>query len=147
MTLPSIFGNFKDFDRLWVGFDDQLARMAEMHDAIAKNIPNYPPYNLKKVDENKYVIEMAVAGFAKSDIEVTMEDGKLIIEGKVKDDTKEDESEQYLFQGLANRAFKRAFTLSDHIEINNAEYLNGILKVVLEKIVPEHKKPKKISVK
>lgn len=147
MTLPSIFGNFKDFDRLWVGFDEQLERMHEMHDAIAKNIPNYPPYNLKKVDENKYVIEMAVAGFAKSDIEVTMEDGKLIIEGKVKDESKEDESEQYLFQGLANRAFKRSFTLSDHIEINNAEYLNGILKVVLEKIVPEHKKPKKISVK
>lgn len=146
MTLPSIFGNFKDFDRLWVGFDDQLARMHEMHDMIAKNIPNYPPYNIKKVDENKYVIEMAVAGFAKSDIEVTMEDGKLIIEGKVKED-EEKADEQYLFQGLANRAFKRTFTLSDHIEIDNAEYLNGILKVALEKIIPEHKKPKKVTVK
>lgn len=147
MTLPSIFGNFKDFDRLWVGFDEQLERMHEMHDMIAKNIPNYPPYNLKKVDENKYVIEMAVAGFAKSDIEVTIDDGKLIIEGKVKEDTEDKNDEQYLFQGLANRAFKRAFTLSDHIEINNAEYLNGILKVVLEKVIPEHKKPKKIDVK
>lgn len=147
MTLPSIFGNFKDFDRLWVGFDDQLARMHEMHDQIAKNIPNYPPYNIKKVDENKYVIEMAVAGFAKSDIEVTMEDGKLIIEGKVKDDAEEKTDEQYLFHGLANRAFKRSFALSDHIEIHNAEYLNGILKVALEKIIPDAKKPKKIEVK
>jgi len=145
MTLPSIFGNFKDFDRIWVGFDEQVARMHEMHDQFAKNIPNYPPYNIKKIDDNKYVIEMAVAGFAKSDIEVTMEDGKLIIEGKAHDDDKD--NSQYLFQGLANRAFKRSFALSDHIEIDNAEYINGILKVALERIIPEHKKPKKVEVK
>ena len=145
MTLPSIFGNFKDFDRIWVGFDEQVARMHEMHDQFAKNIPNYPPYNIKKIDDNKYVIEMAVAGFAKSDIEVTMEDGKLIIEGKAHDDDKD--NSQYLFQGLANRAFKRSFALSDHIEIDNAEYINGILKVALERIIPESKKARSIEVK
>jgi molecular chaperone IbpA len=149
--LPSIFDSaFKDFDRFFVGFDDQLARFHEIHDAFAKNIPNYPPYNLKKVGENKYVIEVAVAGFAKTDIDITLEDDKLIIKGESKssdEDEKSDSKDVEIFKGIANRAFERTFALSENIEVKDAQYLNGMLKVILEKIIPEHKKPKKVSIK
>lgn len=139
--LPSFFG--KDFDRFFVGFDEQLARMQKMHDEIAKNIPNYPPYNIKKVDDNRYVIEMAVAGFSKSEIDIEFADDKLVIKGKVKEDI--DES-NYLFNGLANRAFTRTFALNDQVEIKGAALVNGLLQIGLERIIPEHKKPRKIEV-
>jgi len=133
---------FKDMDKFLVGFDETYNRMAKFHDDLTKNIPNYPPYNIKKVEDNKYVIELAVAGFAKSDIEITFDDNKLIIAGKAQED-----SDNFLFKGIANRAFTRTFLLDDHIEINDAAMMNGMLKIALEKIVPEHKKAKKIEVK
>ncbi len=133
---------FKDMDKFLVGFDETYNRMAKFHDDLTKNIPNYPPYNIKKVADNRYVIELAVAGFAKSDIEVTFEDNKLIISGKSQED-----NDNFLFKGIANRAFTRTFLLDEHIEINDAAMMNGMLKIALEKIIPEHKKPKKIEVK
>ena len=133
----------KDLDKFFVGFDDQFNQMAKMHDDLTKNIPNYPPYNIKKVKDNKYVIELAVAGFAKSDVEITFEDGKLIVAGKAADDS---DNENFLYKGIANRAFNRTFVLNDQVEIRNAEMLNGMLKIFLERIIPEHKKPKKIEI-
>ena len=88
------------------------------------------------------MIEVALAGFAKQDIDVMFEDGKLTVSGKAADD-----AENFIFKGIANRAFTRTFALDDTIEIKDAEMLNGMLKVFLEKIVPEHKKAKKINVK
>lgn len=137
--LPQVF---KDFDKYFVGFDDTYNRITKMHDDLTKHIPNYPPYNIKKVDENKYVIELAVAGFARQDVEVTLEDGKLIIKGNASDDT-----DNFIFKGIANRAFTRTFALDDQIEIKDAAMLNGMLKIALERIIPEHRKPKKIEVK
>jgi molecular chaperone IbpA len=135
-TLP------KDFDKFFVGFDDQFNRLAKLHDDVTKNIPNYPPYNIKKTGDNTYVIEMAVAGFAKQDIEIEFADDKLLVKGT----TKEDNSD-YLFKGIAGRNFTRTFALNDQIEIKGAEMFNGMLQIALEKIIPEHKKPKKIEVK
>lgn len=136
---------WKDFGKFGVGYDDLFDRISEFHDNVAKNIPNYPPYNIKKVDDNKYVIEMAVAGFGKQDIEITTEDDKLVIKGNVEsDETPED---NLLWQGLAFRPFTRMFTLNDQVEVNNAEMINGLLKVTLERIIPESKKPKKVEVK
>jgi len=132
---------FKDLDKFYVGFDDNWNRMAKLHDDLTKNIPNYPPYNIRKVENNKYVIELAVAGFGKSDIEITLEDNKLVISGASSDD-----QDNFLFKGIANRAFTRTFALDDHIEIHNAEMINGMLKIALERIIPEHKKPRKIEV-
>ncbi|NBV11517.1 MAG: heat-shock protein [Chitinophagia bacterium] len=137
--LPTMF---KDFDKFFVGFDDTYNRLAKLHDDVTKYVPNYPPYNIKKVEENKYVVELAVAGFAKQDIEITFEDGKLIVKGSTQDD-----GDNFLFRGIANRAFTRTFALDDQIEIKDAEMFNGMLKIFLERIVPEHKKPKKIEVK
>ncbi len=134
---------FKDFDKFFVGFDDQLNRMAKFHDDFTKNIPNYPPYNIKKTDENKYVIEMAVAGFAKHEIEIEFAQDKLIVKGNA---TEDQEAKEWLYQGIAARNFTRTFALNDQVEINGAELMNGMLKIALERIIPESKKPKKIDI-
>jgi len=135
-TMPNL-------DKFFVGFDDQFNRMAKLHDDFTKNIPNYPPYNIKKTGDNNYVIELAVAGFAKQDIEIEFADDKLIIKGN----TKDDESSDFLFKGIAARNFTRTFVLDDQIEIKDAAIFNGMLKIALERIIPDHKKPKKIEVK
>ena len=135
---------FKDFDKFFVGFDEQYNRLSKLHDDMTKSFPNYPPYNIKKVSENTYVIELAVAGFARQDIEIELADGKMIVKGNVQND---DTGNDFLYKGIANRAFTRSFVLDDQIEVKDAEMLNGMLKVFLERIIPEHKKPKKIEVK
>jgi len=145
MTHLSVFGpGFKDFDRFFVGFDDQFNRMAKMHDDLTKNIPNYPPYNIKKTGDNTYVIEIAVAGFARQDIEIELKGGNMIVKGNAKN---EEEENSFVYKGIANRNFTRTFALEDQIEIKDAEMFNGMLKVFLERIIPEHKKPKKIEIK
>jgi molecular chaperone IbpA len=118
--------------------------MAKIHDDLTKNIPNYPPYNIKKTGDNTYVIELAVAGFAKQDIEIELADGKMIVKGNVQSD---DSNDNFLFKGIAARNFQRVFALDDQVEVKNAEMINGMLQVFLERIIPEHKKPKKIEVK
>ena len=145
--IPQVWtDSFKDFDKFFVGFDDQIVKMQKLHDDLTKNIPNYPPYNIKKIDETHYVIEMAVAGFGQSDIEIEIDGGKLVVKGNIGNDTS-DTSENFLFKGIANRAFTRSFALNDQVEVNNAELFNGMLKIALERIIPEEKKPKKIEVK
>jgi molecular chaperone IbpA len=118
--------------------------MAKFHEDVTKNIPNYPPYNIKKNDDNHYTIEIAVAGFGQQDIDIEMADGKLIVRGNVK--TEEDQ-DNFLFKGIANRAFTRSFVLNDEVVVNDAEMLNGMLKIFLERLIPEHKQPKKIAIK
>ena len=143
--IPSPFGQFDPFS---VGFDKTFKALASQLDGIGKALPGYPPYNIKKVDENKYVIEMAVAGFAKTDLEVTLDGGKLTITGNTKDASDLDNANVfYFYKGIAERAFSRTFTLADSVEIKNAEMVNGILKVWLENFIPEHKKPKKFDIK
>lgn len=147
MTHLSLFGpGFKDFDKFFVGYDDQINRMTKLHDDLTKNIPNYPPYNIRKNNENSYTIELAVAGFGESEIDITIDGGKLVIKGNV--DAKTDSLEDnFLFKGIATRAFTRAFAIDDHVEVKNAELFNGMLKIALERLVPEEKQPKKIPVK
>ena len=145
MTLGKItFGPtiFKDFDKFFVGFDDTYNRISKIHDDLTKNIPNYPPYNIRKVNDNTYVIEIAVAGFSKSEIEVEFADDKLIVSGNAQDD----DSADWLYKGIATRNFTRTFALDDKSEIKGAALMNGMLKIALEKIIPDHKKPKKIEV-
>jgi molecular chaperone IbpA len=147
-TLPQLgfasFGPaFKDIDKYFVGFEDQFNRIAKMHDDLTKNIPNYPPYNIKKTGENTYAIEIAVAGFGKQDVEIELAEGKLIVRGNTSDNS----DENFLFKGIANRAFTRSFAIDDQIEVQDAEMINGMLRIFLERIIPEHKKPKKIEVK
>lgn len=142
MTLTPFFG--KDFDRFFIGFDEQFNQLQKLHDDLTKNIPNYPPYNIKKVSDNHYTIEIAVAGFGQQDIDIEMNDGKLIVRGNINAEAEED---SFLFKGIANRAFTRTFALNDEIEVKDAEIFNGMLKIALERLIPEHKQPKKIAVK
>ena len=144
--VKDVFGRdvFKDMDKFYVGFEDQFNRISKMHDDLTKNIPNYPPYNIKKTGDSTYVVELAVAGFAKQDIEIELADGKMIIKGKVQDDNT---TENFLFKGIATRNFVRTFALEDQVEVKDAEMFNGMLKVFLERIIPEHRKPKKVEVK
>jgi molecular chaperone IbpA len=144
--IPTVFGDaFKDFDKFFVGFDDQIVKMQKLHDDITKNIPNYPPYNIKKIDDTHYVIEMAVAGFGQTDLDIEIDGGKLVVKGNVSGDS--DESSDFLFKGIAARAFTRTFALNDQVEVNNAEIFNGMLKIALERVIPEEKKAKKVPVK
>lgn len=144
---------FKDLDRFFVGYDKVAQRLTDLADQATTLAAKYPPYNLKKIDENKYIIEMAVAGFARQDLELELADNKLIIRGNVKSgEPAEQDSQgtwtfpQILYQGLAMRPFTRTFSLADNVEIQGADLMNGILKIVLEAIIPEQKKPKKIEI-
>ena len=143
--IPAVWQEqFKDFDKFFVGFDDQFSRLQKIHDDITKNIPNYPPYNIRKTGDNTYTIEMAVAGFGQSEIDIEIDGGKLIVRGNVSADN---EANDYLFKGIASRAFTRAFAIDDQIEVKDAELFNGMLRIALERLVPEEKKPKKVAVK
>ena len=125
-----------------VGFEPMLKRLKDLGETLPK-IPSYPPYNIRKVDDNKYVIELAVAGFGKQDIELELQDGVLTVNGKSLLDYQD---KDYLFKGIADRAFTRQFTLADTVEVKNADMLNGMLRIWLERFIPEEKKPKKINI-
>ena len=143
--IPTFWGT-KDLDKFFVGFDDQFAHLQKLHDDVTKNIPNYPPYNIRKNGENSYTIEIAVAGFGESEIDIEIDGGKLVVKGNV-DSATEALEDNFLFKGIATRAFTRAFAIDDHIEVKNAELFNCMLKIALERLVPDQIKPKKVPVK
>jgi molecular chaperone IbpA len=143
--IPTIFGeHFKDFDKVFVGFDEQFTKMQALHDDLTKNIPNYPPFNVRK-NGNTYTIEIAVAGFAQTEIDVTIDGGKLIVKGN--SESTEAPDTDYLFKGIATRAFTRAWAIGDQYEVKDAELFNGVLKIVLDQLIPEEQKSKKVPVK
>jgi molecular chaperone IbpA len=135
--------NFKRFDPFTIGFNDMFEEFDKLSKQVAK-AATYPPYNIRQVSDKKYVIEMAVAGFAKTDIEVTLEGNKLVVSGNARD---EEAPESFLFKGIANRNFTREFTLADKVEIENAELVNGMLKIGLANMVKAQDAIKKIAVK
>jgi molecular chaperone IbpA len=126
--------NTKDLDKFFVGYDKVFDRIREFHDTATKNIPNYPPFNIKKTAENQYVIEMAVAGFGKTDLSIEVEGDKLVVKGNAENS---EEDVDTLYQGLALRPFTRMFTLNDSVEVKNAEMINGLLRITLDRLIPE----------
>ncbi len=129
------------YDPFAIGFDKFFDRFKELQTQAAKAV-TYPPYNIKKTGDNTYVIEMAVAGFGKQDIEITLEDNTLKINGNLANET---DDKNYLFKGIAERPFARTFTLADTVEIKNAELINGMLRIFLDNILPQ-KKTKKVNI-
>jgi molecular chaperone IbpA len=123
-----------------VGFDSLFKTLESAQKQMTKCV--YPPYNIKKTGDNKYVVELAVAGFGKTDIELEMHEGVLTITGSMKSD----DTSEFLYKGIAERAFTRRFTLADTVEVKGADLINGMLKVWLENIIPDNKKPKKIDI-
>lgn len=105
----------------------------------------YPPYNIRKIEENKHVIELALAGFKAHEVEVELDGRNLKISGQSESDKEIKESE-YLHRGIASRSFQRNFVLGENIQVGAAEMVDGMLRIRLEEIIPESKKPKKIKV-
>ena len=123
------------FDRI---FDDMERRFSNQLST------NYPPYNVAKLQENLYEIEMAVTGFEKDEIKVTIEQNELTITGEGKDET--EVAVEYLHRGLALRDFERKFTLAEHMKVVSATIKNGVLQIRIERIVPEEMKPRVIDI-
>ena len=123
-----------------IGFD----RLASMFDEASRvDAPAYPPYNIELVDENKYCITMAVAGFAEDELDVEVEGDNLKVTGRKE---KTEEAKKYLHQGIAARNFERRFNLADHVEVRGARVENGLLHIDLERVIPEAMKPRKIEI-
>lgn len=141
-SLPSFFEPLRTFG---VGFEPLLKNLEQVSETVSKasKAMGYPPYNIVKTGDNKYVIEMALAGYGKQDVVIETEGNVLKISGKVETTTPED---NVLYKGIAQRAFNRQFTLADTVEVQNAEMLNGMLNIFLENIIPESKKPRKVSI-
>ena len=127
-----------------VGFDRAFDRLVDY--GTTYETGGFPPYNIRKTDDFRHVIEIALAGFSKDEIEVVLTDGVLVIKSADLLSDK-DPNEGLVHKGIAKRAFTRKFTLADDIEIKDAKLKNGLLEIELEQIVPEHKKPRTIKVK
>ena len=124
-----------------VGFDSIFDRFFDMD---TTRDSGYPPYNIRKINEAQYVIEIALAGFSKEDIEVEVTEGNLAIRSKEEKETDEDDS--FVHKGIAKRSFLRSFTLSDDIIVKGADLKDGMLIINLEKVIPDEKKPRLIQI-
>jgi len=139
----------QNFDKFFVGADRMIQTLAKAQENLGKTITGYPPYNIAKVDENKYVIEIAVAGFGKNNIDIEMANNVLTVKGGLTIDDMAQSTVNpvtYLYKGIADRMFTRKFTLADHVEVKGADLINGMLKLWLENVIPEDQKPKKIEI-
>jgi len=138
----NLFDNISQLTPYAVGFDrvfDHLQNYA------ANNPPStgFPPYNIRKGGDYTFAIEMALAGFSKDDIEIEIEDGLLTVRS-IKEN---DENDSDIYRGISYRKFNRKFTLADDIVVNDASLKNGMLEITLERIVPDAKKPRKLTIK
>jgi molecular chaperone IbpA len=125
-------------DPFFIGFDRMFNRLTN----TTTNQSGFPPYNVRKVDEDTFVVELAVAGYNKESIAITEHDGSLIIKGERPEDV-----EEYLHKGIAGRKFTRTFALGEYMFVNSADLVDGMLYVVVKREVPEEKKPKTIEIK
>ena len=125
-----------------VGFDSFFNRLFDDAFNSGGSGTAYPPYNIRKVREYNYVIELALAGFTKDDLDVELTEGTLT----VKSVPKENEGDDYLHHGIAKRVFTRRFNIADDVIVKGADLFNGLLKIELERVIPEEKRPRKIDI-
>ena len=117
-----------------------------MLDSTERYNSNYPPYNICKLNDNDYKIEVALAGYSRDDIEIELKDNTLTVRNKTKEKVVNDESNGVIHKGISTRQFERSFTISEVIKVKNADLKNGLLNIDLERIVPEEKKPRLIDI-
>ena len=145
----SIFNKLRPIS---VGFDDIFNHFESMFDedyyTLTQNIgSNYPPYNIVRSGENQYDIEIALAGFNKDDINVTVEDRLLTVETKNTDEkTTANQSNEVIHRGISQRYFKKSFTVASDVEVKDAQLKDGLLKISMERVIPEDKKPRTIEI-
>jgi len=128
-------------DPFFIGFNREMERMAHVHQAATRQ--TYPPYDVLKLDEDTYQVSIAVAGFTKEDIDVSVDNGTLIVKGEIKEVT----DGEYLHKGIAARKFTRTFGLGEYMEVTGASIEDGMLHINVDRIIPEEKKPKVIKIK
>ena len=141
----SIFNNLRP---ITVGFDDMFDHFEHMMDDsfFRGTLGNFPPYNIVKTGENTYDVELALAGFNKKDIEIEYKENVLTVKSKKQEETK-DEDGNIIHRGISKRMFSKSFTIANDVEVKGAELKDGLLKVSMERIIPEHKKAKLIDIK
>jgi len=129
--------------RSTVGFD----RMFGLLDSLAADgsAQTYPPYNIERTGENAYRVTMAVAGFGEGDLTIEVKENTLTVKGEKKSETEEQEKE-FLYRGIASRAFERRFQLAEHVEVKGANLVNGLLHVDLVREIPEAMKPRTVAI-
>ena len=128
-------------DPFFIGFNRELERLNTVHNLATRQA--YPPYDIIKLDEDTYKLSLAVAGFSKEDIDVSVDNGTLIIKGELVEVI----DAEIVHKGIAGRKFTRTFALGEYMEVSNAELRDGMLTVNIVRIVPEDKKPKVIKIK
>ncbi|HEV2335630.1 MAG TPA: Hsp20 family protein [Stellaceae bacterium] len=134
--------DFSPLFRSTIGFD-RLARLVDTAARVDSTAQSYPPYNIEKTGEDSYRLTMAVAGFSRDEIDITVHENTLIVTAKAQ---KDDEAGRYLHQGIARRAFERRFSLADHLKVTGASMDNGLLHVDVVREVPEAMKPRTIKI-
>ncbi|CAG8999394.1 MAG: Small heat shock protein IbpA [Candidatus Celerinatantimonas neptuna] len=140
--------DFTPLYRSAIGFD-RLANLVEAAaSASAQNGNGYPPYNIELVDDNKYRITLAVAGFKEEELEITSHENTLVVTGNRNQESAEEGNERkFLYQGIAERGFERRYQLADHVKVEAASLENGLLHIDLVREIPEALKPKKIAIR
>ena len=139
--------DFAPFRRSTVGFD-RLFDMLE-NSTVGGTQENYPPFDLIKLGDNDYRIELAVAGFKPDEIDITAQQNVLLVTGRKKeeaDDSNSPGATNYVYRGIATRSFERRFALADHIQVRGADMKDGLLAIELRREIPEAMKPRKISI-
>ena len=134
--------DFSPLFRSTIGFD-RLARLVDTATRVDSTSLSYPPYNIEKTGDDAYRLTMAVAGFSRDELEITVQESTLVISGKAQVD---DEAGRYLHRGIARRAFDRRFSLADHIKVSGASLDNGLLHVDLVREIPEAAKPRTVKI-
>ena len=130
-------------DPFFIGFNRELERLSNVQ--LASRQTSFPPYDLVKLDDDTFKLSLAVAGFSKNDIDVSVDNSTLVIKGD--NSTDEDENSEVLHKGIAARKFTRTFALGEYMEVVGAEMKDGMLVIDIERIIPEEKKPKSIKIK
>jgi molecular chaperone IbpA len=128
-------------DPFFIGFNREMERLANVQ--LASRQTNYPPYDLLKLDDDTYKLSLAVAGFSKNDIDVSVDNGTLIIKGEIAEVV----DAEVVHKGIAGRKFTRTFALGEYMEVTGAEMEDGMLHINIDRVIPEEKKPKVIKVK
>ena len=145
--VPSIFNNLRP---LTIGFDNVFDHFESLldDDFRVTTSNNYPPYDIRKVGDNKYNIEAALAGFNKKDVEVEFEDNLLTVRTKqINKSEDKNEDGEIIHKGISQRQFARSFTIADDVKVNVAELKDGLLTIACERILPDHKKKRLIEIK
>ena len=140
----SVWNSLRPFS---VGFDSIFDEFDRMLESTERYNTNYPPYNIHRIDDHNYRIEVALAGYSKDDIEIELKENNLTVHNQPKEKVVNENGNGVIHKGISTRQFERSFTISEDIKVKDAELKNGLLTIDLERIIPEEKKARLISIK